>query len=83
MFCKLQHGKKEKKWYLQISKACQVVECACLDWCNLINMQKTTKYKIRSKYNDNSRPNKHKESWKTTFAGVDGMLLHINGKFTT
>ena len=46
-------------------------------------MQQTTKYKIRTKYNDNSRPNKHKESWKTTCAGVDGMLPHINGKFTT
>ena len=42
----------------------------------------STEYKIRTKYNDNARPNKHKESWKTTFAGVDGMLLHINGKFT-
>jgi hypothetical protein len=42
----------------------------------------STKYKIHTKYNDNSRPNKPNESWKTTFAGVDGMLLHINGRFT-
>ena len=47
MFCKLQHGKIEIIWYLQISKVCQVVECACLDWCNLIITQSTTKYKIR------------------------------------
>ena len=45
-------------------------------------MHRTATYKIRTKYNDNSRPNKHKKSWKTTFAGVDGMQLHINGKFT-
>jgi hypothetical protein len=48
MFCnKLQHGKIEIIWYLQISKACEVVECPSLDWCNLIRKQITTKYKIR------------------------------------
>jgi hypothetical protein len=47
MFCKLQHGKIEIIWYLQISKACQVVEF--LDWCNLIRIQMTAKYKIRTK----------------------------------
>jgi hypothetical protein len=67
MFCKLQHGQIEGIWYLQISKAWQVVEYAWLDWCNLIRMQIPTKYKIRTKYNDNLRPNKHKESWKTTY----------------
>jgi len=30
-------------------------------------MQTTTKYKIRTKYNDNLIPNKHRESRKTTF----------------
>jgi hypothetical protein len=48
-------------------KAWQVVEYAWLDWCNLIRMQIPTKYKMRTKYNDNLRPNKHKESWKTTY----------------
>ena len=67
MFCKLQHGKIERIWYLQKSKAWQVVECACLDWCNLIRIQITKKYKIRTKYNENLRPNKYKESRKTTF----------------
>ena len=66
MFCKLQHGQIEINWYLQISKACQVVECAFLDWCNLIRIQITAKYKIRTKDNNNLRPNKHKESRKTT-----------------
>ena len=47
--CKLQHGKIEIIWYLQVIKAWQVVECAWLDWCNLIVMQVTTKYKIRTK----------------------------------
>ena len=28
----------------------QVVECGWLDWCNLIRMQTTTKYKIRTNY---------------------------------
>ena len=46
MVCKLQHGKIERIWYLQIKKACQVVECAFLDGCNLIRMKITTKYKI-------------------------------------
>jgi len=67
MFCKLQHGKIERIWYLQIIKGCQVVEFACLDWCNLIRTQMTTKYKIRNKYKDDLRPNKYKESRKTTF----------------
>jgi len=67
MFWKLQHGILKGIWYLHIGKACQVVEWAWLDWCNLIGMQKTTKYKIRTKYNDNLRPNKHTESRKTTF----------------
>jgi hypothetical protein len=67
MSCKLQHGKIEWIWYLQLIKAWQVVEYAWLNWCNLIRMQITTKYKICTKYNDNLRPNKYKESWKTTF----------------
>jgi hypothetical protein len=67
MSCKLQHGKIEIIWYLQKSKACQVVECACWDGCNLIRRQITAKYKIRTKYNDNLRPNKDKESRKKTF----------------
>jgi hypothetical protein len=58
MFWKLQHGKIEIISYLQMSKTWQVVECAFLDWCNLIIMQITTKYKIRTKYNENFRPNK-------------------------
>ena len=66
MVCKLQHGKIERIWYLQIKKACQVVECAFLDWCNLIRMKITTKYKIRTKYNDNLNPNNYKDSRKTT-----------------
>jgi hypothetical protein len=66
LFCKLHHGKIWLIWYLQSSKASQVVECAFLDWCNLIRIQITTKYKIHTKYNDNLRPNKHKESRITT-----------------
>ena len=62
MLCKLQHGKIEIIWYLQFSKAWQVVECTCLDWCNLSRMQLTTKYKIRTKYNDNLSPKEYKES---------------------
>jgi hypothetical protein len=62
MLCKLQHGILEEIWYLQFSKSCQVVECPWLDWCNLIIIQITTTYKIRTKYNDNLRPNKHTES---------------------
>jgi hypothetical protein len=46
MLCKLQHGKIEIIWYLQSSKAWQVVECVGLDWCNLIIIQNSTKYKI-------------------------------------
>jgi len=61
MFCKLQHGILEGIWYLQSSKSFQVVEWAGLDWCNLIVRQISTKYKIRTKYNDNLRPNKYKE----------------------
>jgi hypothetical protein len=60
MFCKLQHGKLERIQYLQSSKAWQVVECAYLDWCNLIRIQITTKYKIRTKDNDNMSANKYK-----------------------
>jgi hypothetical protein len=41
MFCKLQHGKLEGIQLLQSSKAWQVVECAYLDWCNLIRIQQT------------------------------------------
>jgi hypothetical protein len=67
MLSKLQHGKIERISYLQISKTLQVVECAYLDWCNLIRTQITTKYKIRIKYNDNLRPNKQRESRKTSF----------------
>ena len=81
MLCKLQHGKIERIWYLQTSKACQVVEWAWLDWCNMIRIHITTKYKIDviwlwwkqlqhikyTKYNDNLRPNMHIESRKTTF----------------
>jgi hypothetical protein len=67
LFCKSQHGKIEGIWYLQINKAWQVVECAWLDWCNLIRRQRTTKYKLRTKYNDNMRINKNKESRKTAF----------------
>jgi hypothetical protein len=65
MFCKLQHGIKKGTWYLQIMKVRQVSECAWLDWCNLIGMQITTTYKIRTKYYENMRLNKHKESSKT------------------
>ena len=50
MFCKLQHQKIEGIWYLQMSKAWQVVECAWLDWCDLISVQITAKFKIRTKY---------------------------------
>jgi hypothetical protein len=60
MLWKLKHGKIERIWYLQISKTWQVVECAYLDWCNLIRSQITTKYEIRIKYNDNLRPNKQR-----------------------
>ena len=56
MFCKLQHGNIESIWYLQKNKAGQGVECAFLDWCNLIWIQSTAKYKIRTKYNDNLIP---------------------------
>ena len=67
MFYKLLHGKIEIISHLQLSKAWQVVECAFLDWCNLIRIQITTKYKMHTKYNDNLRPNKHKENRKTTY----------------
>jgi hypothetical protein len=56
---------KKGTWYLQIMKVRQVSECAWLDWCNLIGMQITTTYKIRTKYYENMRLNKHKESSKT------------------
>ena len=67
MFCKLQYGIPEGIWYLQSSKSCQVVECPWLDWCILIAIQITTTYEIRTKYNDNLRPNKYTESQKTKF----------------
>ena len=66
MFCKLQHEKIEIIWYSQNNEACQVVECTFLDWCNLIRMQLTTKYKIRTKFNDNLKRYKYMESRKTT-----------------
>jgi hypothetical protein len=50
-----------------MSKACQVVEYAWLDWCNLIGKQRTTKYKIGTKYDDNLRLYKNRESRKTPF----------------
>jgi hypothetical protein len=53
MLCKLQHGKITGIWYLQMSKAWQVVDCDRLDWCNLIIIQKPANYYIRTKYNDN------------------------------
>jgi hypothetical protein len=51
-----QHDECRKSW--------QVVECAWLDWCNLIIIHITIKYKIRTKYNDNLRPNKQRENRK-------------------
>ena len=65
MLCKLQDGIKKRSWYLQIIKVRQVVECAWLDWYNIIGIQRTAAYKIRTKYFENMRPNKHKESPKT------------------
>ena len=44
MFGILQHGKIEGIRYLQMNKAWQVVECAWLDWCNLIIVQIPAKY---------------------------------------
>jgi hypothetical protein len=40
-------------------KVRQVVECAWLDWCNLIGIQITTTYTIRTKYYENMKPNKY------------------------
>ena len=40
----------------------QAVECAWMDWCNLIVAQVTTKYKIPTKNYVNIRPHKHNES---------------------
>ena len=65
MTCKLQHGLKYGSWYLEIIKVRQVVECAWLDWGNLIGIQITTKYEIRTKYYVNMRPNKPWESPKS------------------
>ena len=45
MLCKLQQGKIEGIWYLQLIKVWQVVEYAWLDWFNLIIAQRTTKKK--------------------------------------
>jgi hypothetical protein len=53
--------------YTNVVFQLSLFEYAWLDWCNLIRMQITTKYKTSTKYNDNLRPNKYKESWKTTF----------------
>ena len=64
MFSKLQSGIKYGSWYLQIIKVRQVVECAWLDWCNIIGIQITTTYKIRTKYYENIRPNTNKENPK-------------------
>jgi hypothetical protein len=49
------------------TKELKAVECDWLDWCNLIRIQITTTYKIRTKYNENMRPNKNKESPTTNF----------------
>jgi hypothetical protein len=49
----------------------QAVECAWLDWCNLIVAQVTTKYKIPTKNYVNIRPNKHNESPKSKHAQPD------------
>jgi hypothetical protein len=65
MFCKLQHGLMYGYWYSQCIKVRQVVECAWLNWCNLIGIQITTTYTIRTKYYENMRPNKYKERTKT------------------
>jgi hypothetical protein len=51
--------------YLQFPKVRQVREIAWLDWCNLIGTQITTTYKIRTKYYENMRQNKHMENPKT------------------
>jgi hypothetical protein len=51
MFCKLQHQKIEGIWYLQMSKAWQVVQCAWLDWCDLISVQ-ITKPQVKCKNNN-------------------------------
>jgi hypothetical protein len=48
-----------------MSKACQFVECAWLDWCNLIGRQRTTKYKIGTKYDDNLRLPEYRKSEDT------------------
>jgi hypothetical protein len=58
----------ERKYVMVVMQlSVSIVECLSLDWCNLIRKQITTKYKIRTKYNENLRPNKHNESRKTTF----------------
>ena len=46
----------------------EAIECAWLDWCNLILVQILTKYKIPTKYYVNIRPNKHNESPKSNLA---------------
>jgi hypothetical protein len=45
----IEHSYSRFVSYLQSIKARQVVECACLDWCNLIVIQVTTTYTIRTK----------------------------------
>jgi hypothetical protein len=52
-------------WNLQMNKTCQVIECAWLDWCNLIGIQLTTKYKIHTKYDDNLRLPEYRKSEDT------------------
>ena len=83
MFCKLQHGKIEGIWYLQTNKSWQVAECVCLDWCDRITVQKTAKYKIRTKYKGNLRTNNYKESRKTTFVQLEPTYLRTKVKQRT
>jgi hypothetical protein len=83
MFCKLQHGKIEGIWYLQMNKSWQVVECVCLDWCDLIIVQKTAKYKIRTKYKGNLITNNYKESRKTTFVQPEPTYIRTKVKKRT
>ena len=65
MLCKLQHGMQLGTWYFQTIKAMEAIECAWLDWCNLILVQILTKYKIPTKYYVNIRPKKHSENPKS------------------
>ena len=65
ILCKLQHGMQKGTWYLQFIKVRQAIECAWLDWGNLIGAQIPTKYKIPTIYYANIRPNKHREILKS------------------